>query len=147
MDKVWRFFRTVGWSSVGLVFVGSLIAVVNSINEGDYIGAKTLAAVGLFTVIGSGIVAIIQAALTQTTTQTSPAYRAVSQFLQVLVAGVPAPFFADTFLDTATSYGEAWIALVGVAIAAGLQSFVVNQREADPTAVTPLAVEDTPANQ
>ncbi len=140
MDKVWRFFRTVGWSSVGLVAVGSILAVVNAVNEGDTIGARVLAAIGLFTVIGSGLVAILQAALLKTSTRTTPAYRAVSQLLQVLIASAPAPFFAETFLNTAGEYGQAWLALTGVGVAAALQAYMVNKREADPTAVTPLAV-------
>jgi len=137
MDKVWRFLRTVAWSSVGVVFAGAVIGVLNAVQDGDFLQAKIAATLGILTVIGSGIVAVVQAALTRTQQNTSVLYRTVSQFLQVLVAGVAAPVAYDTFTDTTVSYAGSWGSLVITALIAALTSYSVNSREASVSAVTP----------
>lgn len=145
MDKVWRFFRTVAWGAVGVVAVTSLvIPVLNAIGatEGpDWISAKAAVVVGGLTVLGAGLVAVLQALVLKD--PITVAQRVLNQFVQMILAGAAAPVIADTLLNTAVNYGKAWIALAIASAIAALQSFVVNRQEASPAALTPAPVVDT----
>lgn len=138
MDKVWRFFRTVAWASVGVVAVTSfLIPLLKALELGEYGTAKSVAVVGGLTVIGAGILAVAQALIQKE--PTTVLQRTVNQFGQTIVAGLAAPFLADTLFNTVAGYGQALLGLFISAIVAALMSFVVNQRESDPEVATPVA--------
>lgn len=130
MDKVLRFSRTVAWGTVGLVLVTAVVLpALNSAKVGDWPGFQAAIVVGGLTVLGAGVLAIVTATIPSLVLNT-PLARAVAQFLQTIAAGIPAPFLADTLTDTVVSYGQAWSALVLVALVAAAQAFVVNRREA-----------------
>lgn len=142
MDALWRFFRTVGWASVGVVFATAvLIPLLNAINLGDYLGAQEILVVGGLTVLGAGILAILQSLAMRNQGQTTPVQRAIFQFCQTAIAGLAAPVVADSLMDTAVNYGRGLWSMLLVSLAAAVQAFIVNQREASREAATPMAVE------
>ncbi len=139
LDTVWRFFRTVGWASVGVVAVTALvIPVLNAMNIGDFDSIKVAAVIGGLTVFGAGLLAVIQSLVTSNSAQASAVQRALYQFGQTALAGLAAPVVANTLLETTVNYGRSLWGTFLVALVAAAQSYVVNAREASPTAVTPI---------
>ncbi len=130
MDKVLRFFRTVAWGTVGLVFVTAVaVPALNAANVGDWPGFQAAIVVGALTVLGAGVLAVIMALIPRLSTN-SPLARAVAQFLQTVAAGIPAPFLAEQLTETVVNYGRAWWALLLVALTSAVQAYIVNRREA-----------------
>jgi uncharacterized membrane protein len=145
MDQLWRFFRTVGWASVGAVFVlWVIVPLLEAAKVGDMLAAKEAVVVGGLTVVGAGIFAVLTTLVQRNAAQTTPLQRALYQFGQTALAGALAPIVADTLVDTAVNYGKSlWVTML-TALVAAVQAFIVNQREASP-APTPEAVPATRA--
>lgn len=143
MDKVWRFFRTVAWASVGVVAVTSFaIPLLKAFEVGDFAAAKAAAVIGGLTVLGAGIFAVIQAMVQDN--PTSVMQRAINQFAQTVLAGLAAPVLADTILSTVVEYGQSLLGTFLAAVVAALTSFAVNQREASADAFTPVPSDTLP---
>ena len=136
MDKVWRFFRTVAWASVGVVAVTSFaIPLLKAFEVGDFAAAKVAAVVGGLTVLGAGLLAVLQAMVQKE--PTTARQRALNQLVQTAIAGLAAPVVADTLTNTVVEYGQTLLGTAIAAVIAGLTALVVNQREASVTASTP----------
>lgn len=138
IDTVWRFLRTVGWASVGLVFAtGVLIPLLEKVQLNDWIGAEQVVVVGGLAVLTAGLLAIITALIPRFATGTTTIQRAVLQFLQTFAGFLVAPVLADSLFNTAVIYGRSlWSGLL-VALSAAVTAYIVNQREASARALTP----------
>jgi hypothetical protein len=136
MDKLWRFFRTVGWASVGVVAVSALVVpVLDAMNVGDFVGVKQAVVIGGLTVLGAGLLAVLQGLISDS--PTTVLHRVVNQFAQTAIAGLVAPVLADTLLDTAVNYGRSIAGVILAALVAAAQAWAVNAKEASAVAVTP----------
>lgn len=141
MDKVWRFFRTVGWGSVGVVaVVWVVIPALQKIQVGDWPGLATAVVIGGLTVVGAGLLAFLQALIQKNSAQSTALQRALYQFGQMAVAGLAAPVLADTLFNTAANYGRSLWFTFSAALIAGVQAFIVNRREALDGVPTPAPV-------
>lgn len=110
-------FRTFAWAAVGFLVTGGALAAFGETLDFDGLVAPTIAA------ILTGFIAVLQSLRYATDT---PLGRAISQFLQMVIAGLITLAAATWGFDTIDDLGSAIGKLAIASFIGGLQAYYMN---------------------
>lgn len=116
--------RTFGWAAVGFLLTnGVVVAFSEAIDVGNYgTGVKALVLSAIAAVI-AGVLAVLQSLKFSVDTA---AGKALSQFIQMVLAGAATLVVADLTTAAAVAFGQAALKLIVAAFLGAVQAYLVN---------------------